>query len=84
MWAVKTPKGKLITSSARDSRSDAIMCYVSTQVDLGYVKHVPEYRGPDYFTKMWALFTKNGYQIVRVNVEMRQYSAWSWPELIQV
>ena len=84
MWAVKTPKGKLITSSAKEDKTEALEDYVEYLIKLGFLKMNLVPYGLDYYEKMWAVLKTHGYQIVRCFVEMKEFGAFKIPELIEL
>lgn len=84
MWAIKTPKGKLITSTAYSDKYLAIEDFIAGQIELGFIIDVKAFYGEEYFEKMWEPLNNHGYEAVECFVDMQKEGGWTFPVLIQL
>lgn len=84
MWAIKTPKGVLVTSSSNDDHEIALEDFINSQIDAGLIKDIPKWHGPHFIEKMWEVLSSHGFQVVECCVVQREKDGWRWPELIQL
>ena len=85
-WAIKTPTGKLITSSAREDRRDCYEAYVAGLLFRNTIPDRPEWNGLKVWIKHWRALRRCGFRLVRVAVcQMHdKHSGWSWPQLTEI
>lgn len=85
MWVVKTAKGNLIISSARETRTAAIEAYIGASLKSGQMKPRPEWFGLGYYVKCWQVLRRNGFKAVQVTMTMHSDgNGFSWPECTEV
>ena len=84
--AVKSPSGKIVTSSARETKRECIEDYIDSLIKTGVMQDRREWHGLEFYGKVWRVMRRSGYRTVPVtfSIETDVKSGWSFPKVCEV
>ena len=84
--AIKSPAGRLVESSARESRTECIEDYIECLIKTGSLLDRREWHGLSFYAKMWRVMRRAGFRVVPVSfsIQTDAKSGWSFPEVREV
>jgi hypothetical protein len=84
--AVKSPSGKVVASSARETKRECIEDYIHTLIKTGVMVERREWFGLGFYAKAWRVMRRAGFRTVPVSFSITTdaKSGWSFPEVREV
>jgi hypothetical protein len=84
--AVKSPSGKIVCSSARETKRECIEDYIDSLIKTGVMQDRKEWHGLGFYGKAWRVMRRAGYRTVLVSfsIETDAKSGWSFPKVCEV